>query len=275
MLAYRIQLNSLCCCFILLVCPLIAIKAQYQISPLKLESPILPARMDRISESSDGFFWIGGGNGLFSVDGVSAQRIRIYDPNAGIVHNQIVQSSMFEDSKGGLWFSTYSALHRLQLNTREVTTLQIKSNGIPLRSDYRPFHFDSTRQELWLRAGDILWAYNVNTSAYRPLSNETSAVDYTTSMLANGRVRVFGARWIFKGLELVEFPSNGKPGALKTLATNENVVCSLPINADSILLGTQNGLKLLTLSADSAIIENFPCAAEDNNTVVTSLLFTT
>jgi len=245
---------------------------QFQVTQLGLETTVLPARMDKLSASSDGFVWLGGINGLMRIDGDMAYNVRINDPSVKIVHDQIIQSPLIEDVEGYLWFSTYSALHRLSSISGEINTYQLKSSGIPIRKDYRPFFYDSLKNELWLRAGKILWAYDVKSGAHRPLSDETTAISYSVHPLDKEGKRIIGTRWISEGVEIIDIFPNGKLATVKTLAENNKFICSLPISADSILLGSNDGITLLDLSNQSISLADFIQHESDSVTSVTSLL---
>ncbi len=228
--------------------------------------------MDRLSYTSDGFYWIGGAKGLFRLNGETAEKIVLRDESGILDRDNIIQSQVIEDDKGKLWFSTFSSLYRYDPIVDRMSKHPIESNGLQLNRDYRPFYFDNERQELWLRAGDRLWAYNTVTNAHRPLTEKSTATQYSVFSLADGSKRISGARWMLPGLELMII----KPGAVSAkvleVAPTEKVICALQINVDSIALGTKQGLRLINLSTDSLTTSFFKEDRRNDN--VTSLLKT-
>lgn len=239
--------------------------AQYQVSTLDLTPPYLPQRMDRLSYTSDGFYWVGGAKGLFRINGEAAEQMIIRDGNGIIDRDNIIQSEMIEDSRGKLWFSTFSALYCYDPVTNRMSSHPIEANGLLLDREYRPFYFNVEQDELWLRAGDRLWAYNVTTGYHRPITEESTATQYTVMPLPNGDYRITGARWILSGLELMEISPGRPPAKIIEVAPEEKAICALQLSVDSIAIGTKDGLKLVNLSRDSFVAEYFTDEAKKDD----------
>lgn len=194
---------------------------------------------------------------MFRFNGETAERIALRDENGLSDRDNIVQSQMIEDKQGKLWFSTYRSLYCYDPVLDRMSSHQIEANGLMVERDYRPFYFDEPRNELWFRAGDRLWAYNVAKKSHRPLTEKSTATQYTVLPLPHGEYRITGARWILPGLELMKINPDGVPARVVEATPEEKVICSLQLNADSIILGTKNGLKLLDLGQDSFAANNF------------------
>lgn len=209
-----------------------------------------------LSQCDDGFYWIGGSSGLFRFDGHLLKRFPIQATDSKVVHSQNVQSPMFSDANGKLWLSTTNALHSFNPVDDRFRTYQLHRNGIPLSNDYRPFYLDSSKQELWLSAGGNIWRFDVNSEEYYQLADSTSAVDFSVWQTpeAPEEYRVVGGRWIFPGLEVTDIYPGNRVHISRELKTDHYVRCSYPISRDSILLGTEAGVKLLIFEKDDFVI---------------------
>jgi hypothetical protein len=157
-----------------------AADAQVSIENVQLPYPLDQENIDFISQSKDGIYWFGGVDGLIRFDGLEAEKLLIRDiSKPGLSHDQNVQSPMFEDDEGRLWFSTASAFHCYHIRKGTFSTHLIKENGQYIRGDYRPFYVDSLRRELLLQAGDQLWRWDITDHTYQKLAGPTNAVHFT------------------------------------------------------------------------------------------------
>lgn len=240
---FRLLRLTGCALFILLLWP--DLWGQYQLSPLEIDPAYLPDRMDRLSISTDGFYWIGGARGLFRFTGESIEEVILKDHQGHISKDKSIQSKMIEDDIGRLWFSAISSFFCYDPVSEKVSSHSIEANGLQLKADYQPFHFDHDEQELWLKAGDRLWAYQVHSGNHRPLSEPSNAVHYSVFPLGGQAYRICGSRWMFAAMELIEIRPGESPAEVKEVIPQEEVICTLQLSPDSILLGTRRGLKLL------------------------------
>ena len=244
------------------LCCLTAVGAQYEAVSLQTTPPLSLSKMASASTSSDGFWWAGTGEGLFRLDGSDALQVLIDDE---LTNSQNIQSPMFEDGRGLLWFSNPEALLCYNPLFETVEAFQIEANGLPVTKDYRPFYFDPDQQELWLRAGDRLWAYQVEEHTHRPLTQASEAICYQVKQLGPDHFRISGARWMFKGVELFDVKAGSNSNPARMVATQEVVRSVYQLSADSILLGTSRGLKLLTLSGGEENLKTFPARQRGTN----------
>ncbi len=249
--------------YLLLLVLLSAVSVQAQTSVTHLGRTQLPVPEEQrfVTRTPDGFYWLGGMSGLTRFDGSLATKILIKDPEADILHTQNVQSPMFPDAAGRLWFSTYSALHAYDPKREAFTTLQLRKDGQLMTEEYRPFYFDDQKQELWLKADDQLWAFAVHTGAYRRLAGPTAAVHFTVIPEANRGFSILGSLWIRDGLEYFRTEEGGKPVAPINLAIPHNVICTAAFGRDSLYLATDDGLLLLTGTASEQRMQNIPLPA--------------
>ncbi|MBC6995476.1 histidine kinase [Neolewinella lacunae] len=243
-----------------LLLPASSVLAQTSVTHLGRSQLPTPEEQRFVSRTPDGFCWIGGTNGLTRFDGSVATKVLIKDPRADILHTQNVQSPMFPDASGRLWFSTYSALHTYDPQQEAFTTLQLRHDGQLMTEEYRPFYFDDQKQELWLRAADQLWAYAVNTGSYRRLAGPTAAVHLTVIPAANRQFIILGSLWIGPGLEYFRIQEDEKPATPLSLNFPHKVTSTVAQGRDTVLLATDEGLLLLTGAPAEPRIRKIPSA---------------
>jgi PAS domain S-box-containing protein len=102
-------------------------------------------------QSKDGDWWIGSANGLLQYKNVrdfkdlaATSPARIYTVADGLQTDEIF--TMFEDSRGDLWFSTIGAknfLHRLEKATGKITVLT-SDDGLPTESMVNSYGEDAS-----------------------------------------------------------------------------------------------------------------------------------
>ncbi len=121
-----------------------------------------------ISGDSRGFIWISSLNGFYRYDGLELKHFLIPANNkGGFIPDQTVQSAFFEDPDGNLWFTTYNSLHCFERKNSRIKNFRPPSqDGEETDFSYHLFHFEKTANRLWLRAGEQVWVYDVNSDAW-------------------------------------------------------------------------------------------------------------
>ncbi|MEM7573222.1 MAG: ATP-binding protein [Bacteroidota bacterium] len=161
-------------------------------------------------QTNDGYFWMGSPNGFFRFDGFSSTKIFIKDKNSDIIHNQIIQSDFYLDEDGLIWFSTYSAFHSYNRETKSFNTYQFNSGGRVINTEYRLFHLDNETNCLWLRAGDDIWKFELESKNYFKIHSNTNGYKYATTV-TNGKIQIIGCPWYNSdSLEYFTSTLNGK-----------------------------------------------------------------
>jgi len=228
---------------------------QPQVSSLDIEENFSLDRRASLHQSADGQYWIGTENGFFRSNGRRVWKYPINDPESDVIHTQNIQSDILSDSEEKIWFSTYSALHRFDPIKETFTTRQIEENNIVVDNSYRVFHFNPELNQLWLLAGDKLWSYNLTTDVFSPLSASSNAAVFSAYKdPADSTTHIFGAGWMYEWFEVTQINKNGRMLSYRELPVKGAVLVSCPINADSILIGTENGISLVSIKEDSVDI---------------------
>lgn len=137
-----------------------------------------------VYKDSRGFTWIGTLGSLYRFDG---SEVLSYGPEKG-VNEPYLQSSMFEDKRGNLWFCTYNKLfcyERLRDTCLSFGGFSEK-NGLETLVDYGLIHLDK-QDQLWLTAGgNVFCLYLDETLAQRKLSFQPYAI---------GKAKIGGKRF--------------------------------------------------------------------------------
>lgn len=127
-----------------------------------------------VFKDSRGFSWIGSLGNLYRFDG---SEMLPYGPAKG-VDEPYLQSSMFEDKRGNLWFCAYNKLfcyERLRDTCISFGGFREKK-GIETLVDYGLIHLDQEDQ-LWLTAGGHIFCLNIGqTLAQKKLSYQPYSI---------------------------------------------------------------------------------------------------
>lgn len=158
---------------------------------------------------SRGFVWISSTNGLNRFDG---QRTKVYknqpEDSTSLADNNI-QSPLFEDKNGNIWFCTYEAIHCYKRKEGNFERIWIDKNGQKIQSDYYAFHLD-TEGYLWLRVGSRNRdpkLYKLNTT-----KNQFGKYDYTLVSEFNGYRTISVNQSETKGFRFLSFPAKSGSG---------------------------------------------------------------
>lgn len=142
------------------------------------------AKIVFVHKDSRGFSWIGTLGSLYRFDG---SEVLPYGPKKG-VDEPYLQSTMFEDKRGNLWFCTYNKLFCYE-RVRD-TCLSFggfrEKNGAETLADYGLIHLDK-QDQLWVTAGGNVFRLNLSQTLKR---KKLSFVTFPT-----GKDKVEGKRF--------------------------------------------------------------------------------
>jgi len=111
-----------------------------------------------IYKDLNSFIWISSISGLYRFDGNNA----IHCPLSFRKSGENIQSDFFEDIEGNLWFSVYEGIVRYNDKKEEREFFQIiQLDSTEINYNYRIFHFDNVRGDLFLRAGEKIFTFNI------------------------------------------------------------------------------------------------------------------
>lgn len=230
----------------ILTCSVSVYSQPFQVSSSRIDTKDL---LQNVSSTQEGFYWYSNSSGLYRFDGSNIKHFPVVDKSSSVLHDQFVSSDLFEDEDGVFWFTTYEAIHSFQPLTNIFKTYnapQFDENG---KGYYIAFHFDEIRQDLILKIGKSIYAYNVESQLFRLLLKESVGNSYHLLIQEDG-VQVFGAPWWnADGMEYFYYQEGG---------VHEYRKIDLPImvksiasyNSDSLYLATPEGLYLLTRPLD-------------------------
>ena len=158
-----------------------------------------------IRRDSRGFVWISSIAGLYRFDGSYARR---YGERDGMV-GQNIQSNLFEDHAGRIWFNTDLALNVYHPRRDTITQKFLyNSRGDTLeQGDTKIFYFDTTSQRLWLRRDtQLCYRYTHRPSACQCLPASTIGFSFNVETDVDGHLRRIYAHpwWRGRGVEVYE-----------------------------------------------------------------------
>ncbi len=210
-----------------------------------------PENIAFISKSSDGFYYLGNTTGLSVFDGKVATQITIRDQTSPFIHDQMVQSRMFEDSAGLLWFSTYTALHSYDPKQRLFQTFRIKRDGNAIQQNYHVFHLDNKADEIWLKAGNQIWSFHTINLNYRRIAGPTLGNRFRVISRQGEETHIVACPFLNgKGLEVFKLQT-GRGADPRLIDLNEYVITAKETEKNTFLLGLMNGLAELHLTDSS------------------------
>lgn len=174
-----------------------------------------------VFKDSRGYIWISSIDGVNRYNGIEIENFKPDPDKAGSIKGKNVQSNFFEDKKGNIWFSTYQALNCYDVKQQQFKTYQLENEDQKIiAQDYHVFHFENKRSLLWLKAGNNIFSFNVNTHVYDKIPFETRGVRFTVDTLSSGEVNlILGCLWQKKhGVELFRFENNNWTNQKNVLA---------------------------------------------------------
>lgn len=140
----------------------------YTVQSINNQGALPSKEINCIFQDSYGYIWFGTGNGLCRYDGYSIQTHKSSYQSPYLLCNNIV-TALIEDHEQCLWIGTIHGINKLNLKTREITTIQYE----PLM-DKRVRNFLYTGKQLWIGTDWGLYVYNFETDSYTGyFTNET------------------------------------------------------------------------------------------------------
>lgn len=174
----------LCSCLLLSITSSIFAQNDLTFNELSTKNGLEDTKIAFVYKDSRGFAWIGTLGSLYRFDG---SEVLTYGPAKGVTEPYL-QSSMFEDKRGNLWFCTYNKLfcyERLRDTCLSFGGFREK-NGVETLDDYGLIHLDK-QDQLWLTAGgNIFRLHLAETLKHKKLS----FIAYST-----GNAKVEGKRF--------------------------------------------------------------------------------
>ncbi|WP_421799238.1 ligand-binding sensor domain-containing protein [Haliscomenobacter sp.] len=137
-----------------------------------------------VYKDSRGFTWIGTLGSLYRFDG---SEVLAYGSAKGVTESYL-QSSMFEDKRGNLWFCTFDKLFCYERQRDTCLTFGgfKEKNGVETIADYGLIHLDK-QDQLWVTAGGNVFRLNLSqTLKHKKLSFNT---------IATGNAKIEGKRF--------------------------------------------------------------------------------
>lgn len=137
-----------------------------------------------VYKDSRGFTWIGTLGSLYRFDG---SEVLAYGSAKGVTESYL-QSSMFEDKRGNLWFCTFDKLFCYERQRDTCLTFGgfKEKNGVETIADYGLIHLDK-QDQLWVTAGGNVFRLNLSqTLKQKKLSFNT---------IATGNAKIKGKRF--------------------------------------------------------------------------------
>lgn len=208
-----------------------------------------PEYISHVSESPDGFYWLGNTTGLIRFDGSQTKVIRIKDPGNPIEHNNEVSSRMFPDGKGKLWFTTINAIHSYQMATGRIATFQVAEQleKDETAADYYGILFNEKSGHLWLRAGDGIYAFSPETGKSSLLGAPARGVSFSHHTDAEGGIRIWGSAFIENNLEMLSISGSDQDTIYRVLSSPLFFVHTLALGGNRLLASTNRGLQEITV----------------------------
>lgn len=165
-----------------------------------------------IYKDNKGLVWISGAKGWHCYNGLEFKHYPFTNnPKEGIFGNYI-QSNMYEDEIGNLWFSTYNAINCFNRQQNQFTYFQVvNSLGDTIQKDYKVFHLEKESNLLFLRAGELVYQFDICTSLFHSLAVPTSGQRFKIGNNRLDSLLIIASPWYEgKGIEIIEKDSSWK-----------------------------------------------------------------
>jgi signal transduction histidine kinase/ligand-binding sensor domain-containing protein len=216
---------------------------------LKIDDTMVddPDYISRITHTQDGFYWLGNTTSLLKFDGRTLETILFNEASNEAEPSYDVTSRMFPDGKGNLWFTSTTAIHRYDPLSRTTETYKVVKNGQPIKIDYYGCFFNIVTGNFWLRADNGLYAFSPESNSSTPLAQSIEAVSFSTEKLNDGRIKVYGSRYLHSGLEVTTVAVDESWSKHEEIPTSIRFIQTLPIGNGNLIAATGKGLLKIEL----------------------------
>ena len=217
---------------------------------------------DYFYEDDKGFYWISSLKGWYRTNGLNFRLVGIQenDPEG---YDRYVQSRLFPDGEGGLWYTGYNGLHRIDENTEALTSYRLEAAADSIIVGYRAFYMDNQNKELWLRVGEEVMVFELETRAYRKTGLITNDYQYDVRSFPDGTPSLIVASpWIDgPGFQVMRRATLQSPWSANKIyfpeVNDDHYVSSLvSIKNDLLILGTSNGIAVYDLKGNELSRKN-------------------
>lgn len=230
-----------------------------------------------VSQDPAGFIWISSLEGWYKYDGQTLVQYLIENEKDTTSYSQIIQSQMFDDGRGGLWFSTYDGLHRFEYDTEAFQSTRLRDLSGFVKTKYHPFYIH--KNKLWLYAGEHIWQYDVQTKKYLAIPFALHGRANTVYAFPDGQPRfIVGCPWNeADGIELLYRETPEAAWKLHRPADREGldlpeVRAAVFSSGDLLYLATERGLASYCISTDTYTGLRLPLGLKKQGMGFSSLL---
>ena len=137
-----------------------------------------------LNRSHDGHLWISSADGWNRLSDLENTAFKLNDVEG--LNGSIIQSGLFEDDYGSMWFSTYEYLVQYGQDNGRFRSYQFKLDERLQTKEYHLFYYDTINEELWLNvSGNIFIVSIQNPKNYRSLSFKTRGRRFLVSKSAS------------------------------------------------------------------------------------------
>ena len=202
-----------------------------------------------LHEDSQGFFWVGTLEGWYRTDGTRFESFGVEEDNAE-GYDRYVQSDLYPDGRGGLWYAGYKGLHRIDETTNDLRSFRLTVSRDSVPEGYRLFHLDGARGELWLRISDRLYTFSLDDERFTEVGAKSDAYEFAVRSGEDGRPDlVIGCRWYAgPGFEIYRRPNSPEEQWSKLTMTLPDRLAghvfssAVFVGPNLVVLGTSGGL---------------------------------
>ncbi len=176
-----------------------------------LKDGLSPVYNDFIFKDSRGFMWFSSLEGWHKYDGLETQFYPHGSKEEKGIKGKYIQSTMLEDAKGDLWFSTfhYFNCYRWKEDCFSSFRLVDPQSQDTIKAAYSLIHLEKD-SVLWLKAGNDIYTYNIHSAEYRKV-RETKGARFAVDTLVDGTVKnIYACLWENgSGFEWIQIEENG------------------------------------------------------------------
>ena len=194
---------------------------------------------------SRGLMWMGTTEGLNTFDG-QRNKLHLANKNDTLsLFDNIIQSNVFEDKKGDMWFCTYEAIHCYRRNADRFERFWLLNGRDTIKNNYYVFALDEDGY-LWLRLG----GWDANPVLYK--FNTLQAANGTAPIQKVSEFNGYRSAWVSgknKGVAIiVSYPTKNGFGF-----TSYKIVPSKPVKTmDYLNYGaTKHKIKHILMDSDA------------------------